>query len=582
MVLILTFYFIAFFSKVYDAIPLQNQIQNLYSGMEKLVAGLLPSTFISPQAIKETILDIEATLLETMPTIKVLHTDPSFYYRHNDFLYIRNNTDLYITLKFPMTQEDIITLEVYQIVIFPVHFHNSSEFSTILTSNTQTFFISQQSDYYAESTLPFSPRDTVSVDILMRMTTPSCLLAIFQDHADNIKSFCEFQVMPSLNILPDLYILDYPQILIRNSPQAQLQCPNRKKLLLNSSYFFYTVPGACAIQTTRSYLPPRINQCDSDNSSESENPPQFPLNLALLQHFFSNDTLAGISGDLLFNQSISIELPPMKFFNHSFDDKLAQAHAIAYQLDKVINATKADEQIFRSMVDPLLTGDITIPMDFFFTPPGYLTLANTVGTVTNLVLVAYLVYKVRIQQAALAMIPQHFPQARAFTLPNFVVTLPSSSTRSPLVKLPTSVDPFNGIAYLVLIILLLYILKKICRYRQNRFQSSPDFDICLEVKKNGTCCFLTLQTVPGCPSDYLTTGSNLCTNVYVSGWFYPQINITWADFAMINKQTNRSVYLSATYKISWLQRFKLRSVFTNQYVLLLFFSHAGKGMYVAL
>ena len=94
--------------------------------------------------------------------------------------------------------------------------------------------------------------------------------------------------------------------------------------------------------------------------------------------------------------------------------------------------------------------------------------------------------------------------------------------------------------------------------------------------------FLTQQTVPGCPSDYLTTGSNLCTNVYVSGWLYPQLNITWADFAMVHRQTNRSVYLASSYKISWIQRFKLRSVFANHYVLLLFFSHAGKGMYVAL
>lgn len=51
----------------------------------------------------------------------------------------------------------------------------------------------------------------------------------------------------------------------------------------------------------------------------------------------------------------------MKFFNHSFNDKLAISRLLSYDLDKVVNATKSDANIYCSIVDPLLYGDIAVP-----------------------------------------------------------------------------------------------------------------------------------------------------------------------------------------------------------------------------
>src|SRR6218665_113654 len=45
--------------------------------------------------------------------------------------------------------------------------------------------------------------------------------------------------------------------------------------------------------------------------------PQYPVNLALLHHFFENDTLGALSGDTLLTQPLSVQLSPMKFFNPS-------------------------------------------------------------------------------------------------------------------------------------------------------------------------------------------------------------------------------------------------------------------------
>jgi len=58
-------------------------------------------------------------------------------------------------------------------------------------------------------------------------------------------------------------------------------------------------------------------------------------------------TLSAFAGGTLLNQSLTVTLPPMKFFNHTFEEKLATDQRLTYQLDKVVNATKDDKQDFQ-------------------------------------------------------------------------------------------------------------------------------------------------------------------------------------------------------------------------------------------
>lgn len=124
------------------------------------------------------------------------------------------------------------------------------------------------------------------------------------------------------------------------------------------------------------------SHCNFDNPLPITNLPKFPINLALLHHFFSNDTLSAFAGDTL-SKSLTVELPPMKFYNHSFDEKLDNDHALAYQLDKVVNATNEDQKILYVYYCQEISQNLRIS---FFTTLGHLTMANAVGTVCNLLL----------------------------------------------------------------------------------------------------------------------------------------------------------------------------------------------------
>ena len=141
----LNFLMYEMFSAVFDLVPLQNQVQQLANAIEQLVAGFLPALFITPSQLRETITDIDETLLERPDGVRVLQQDPSFYYNQHDFLYLRNDSYLYITLKFPMTDRQPIVLYAYNVIIFPVHFFNTSSYSTMLQTDIQAFFYLESS-----------------------------------------------------------------------------------------------------------------------------------------------------------------------------------------------------------------------------------------------------------------------------------------------------------------------------------------------------------------------------------------------------------------------------------------------------
>lgn len=104
---------------------------------------------------------------------------------------------------------------------------------------TSSHFYINQAEYFAESLKSFSSLDRISVDIVVEHLNFSCLLAIFHDQKQNIKSLCQFQVIHSDDIKTDLYILDYLQIPIRNAPSLTVTCPYHVKAPKECSCCFY-------------------------------------------------------------------------------------------------------------------------------------------------------------------------------------------------------------------------------------------------------------------------------------------------------------------------------------------------------
>ncbi len=299
--------------------------------------------------------------------------------------------------------------------------------------------------------------------------------------------------------------------------------------------------------------------------------------MALLQRYFDNETIASFTSNTLLDEPLPVVLPPMKFLNHSFDEKLAISNSLAYDVDHVINATKQDANIYRFMVDPILFGDLIIPTPFFFTPPGYLLIATSSFAVCNTLFTFWLAYRLRLTHAAMMGLLHH---THARTLPPYLIaTILPVGTPSSIFTINAD-DSIDYLVYVILALLLFFLCRKIYKCRSTRFVSSPDFEMCLEIKSKGKCIFLALQRVSGCPTDYVITGSTQNSHLSVHGWIRPYLSITWGDLHIAHAQSGRPLLLTTRIHISFIHRFKLGSIFTNHYECFLFFDHAGRGAYV--
>ena len=140
----------------------------------------------------------------------------------------------------------------------------------------------------------------------------------------------------------------------------------------------------------------------------------------------------------------------------------------------------------------------------------------------------------------------------------------------------TSTRYMDYLGYVILGLFLLIILRKLCKCRVQRFESSPDFDICLEVKAPWRCFFLTIQKVSGCLIDYAIAGTTLSSHISAQGWFRPCVFITWGDLQLVQHTSRCPILLVTKVSISLLTRFKLSGVFTNPYECFFVFCTCGE------
>lgn len=145
--------------------------------------GFLPASLISTSTLKQTIADIDLALMQRYGSIHLPYHDPAYYYGSHNFLYFRSGSDLYITVKFPISTVSLDSLNVYSVTTFPVPFHNASSLLTILITPVHHFLISDRANYFAElSRQPPSLINSLSTQSVPNRSPPVCLLCFRMTH----------------------------------------------------------------------------------------------------------------------------------------------------------------------------------------------------------------------------------------------------------------------------------------------------------------------------------------------------------------------------------------------------------------
>ena len=170
----------------------------------------------------------------------------------------------------------------------------------------------------------------------------TCVSALLQNDRNLITRFCQFHLRPerlTASVLP----LTPTTILLTNISSLTYTCNRKPAVVSGCIQCQMTVPCHCSIDTSLGFIHPRLTDCVcvGDNVTIYHT-----VNLAVLQSFFQDKHLGSLLGDTLLQRFLPIELPAFRIFEANDTSRLAKYSRYSYNLDRAINITKADGQVF--------------------------------------------------------------------------------------------------------------------------------------------------------------------------------------------------------------------------------------------
>lgn len=120
-----------------------------------------------------------------------------------------------------------------------------------------------------------------------------------------------------------------------------------------------------------------------------------PVNLALLQQFFDQDSHSTIFGDTIFQDFVKIQIPNFHIFNHSFSQYLANDKTQHLSLKRIAKAVKHDGKIFPTLAESMPDGQVTFAVDNWPDTSGILAIIATSLAFIGFVFSIWSCYKIR-------------------------------------------------------------------------------------------------------------------------------------------------------------------------------------------
>ncbi|CAC5417671.1 unnamed protein product [Mytilus coruscus] len=183
----------------------------------------------------------------------------------------------------------------------------------------------------------------------------SCLVSIFNNDKHKVQSLCDFRFLHS-KITPKIMYLKSSAIVVYKIPQISVDCSGKQIIHQGCDFCIMNIPCQCSIATKLLNYPPSITSCKRSNNITVVH----PINLALLQQFFTSKQLTEINGSSTFVEKMNINVPDFKIYNHSYSSFLVKDQKEHLSLKKMAKVAKKERVISQDLTEPLLDGQIDI------------------------------------------------------------------------------------------------------------------------------------------------------------------------------------------------------------------------------
>jgi hypothetical protein len=335
-----------------------DQLVLLHSSLLMLKHHFLTFDLLPFEQAKELIQQIDQHIHES-GFLYLADKNPLSLYQDTDLYYFRVNETIHIGLKLKVTPFKA-PLILFKLVTFSIQV--DSEHTSTLSRQPQYIAINDVDEMY----LTFDDTPTLQDDkfyfmghdqhVLWPKSTPTCILALFQDDLPTARSLCQTLFEP-FNQKPTAVHLGGDMFLFQNLLKIQLISVEgaTHDVILNSAPRSMYIPCNNKITTAAGVL--YSSHCRVPPKTTSTHITGHVANLHVLTSLIDDELMAKMRADISLTTSFNFTLPKIKLFEFE-DPQMDAAFRILDQpqipLSAVINQTLQDGLVYKSESDKLV------------------------------------------------------------------------------------------------------------------------------------------------------------------------------------------------------------------------------------
>lgn len=346
-----------------------------------------------------------------------------------------------------------------------------------------------------------------------------------------------------------------------------LECPQQHSMTPGCTFCVITIPCECALSTQQVYFPPQLSSCEKNSTAITK---LYPVNLALLQNFFNSSRLAAFYPDTVFVTPIQVNIPSFKMYNHTMSNLMTADAKDHLSLRKMVNATKHDQIIYKSLTEPLLAGIIT-PNTRGLEIPSILAYISFAFTIVILFLLGLVFLRLRKLTFAL-MLLSGTPVSKSQHVP--IIHYESQNLDNAVPDLSSTCSVFQYDSNVFSMLLLLCLTLILIRFIYRKIYTNHT-TISVELTTGSSCVSIPLLHLPLCPPYWSIEYPSKLSNFSVKGRFSPKLNVSWTVFHVTNRFTDKVLIVPDIIPISYLQAYKITKILKRPFIAFLTLTHDG-------
>lgn len=545
----------------------------LYAGLVMLVSGRLSPSVLSMDRIEAVANHINSALQSEHPGFHVEMSQLRNFYLNAELIVARRSHTLYLGLKYPITSP-ASTLKVFNLHTLPIPTKPGSTHATILNTDVEVFGLTSDQQHFAviaksdleacqSNSFNFCPNQLP----LTSTSANHCVKSLFFNDKVAIKNTCNFTFL--FNTAPSQVLPLYDnKVVLYNIPQYTLQCPSQTHNRKGCAFCFVDIMCKCSFVSQNYFVPASLQKCGKIENKTSSSSHLFPINLAMLSHYFDDKALAHIQSDTLLDHPLEIITPDFNISNDTIDSVLVDDKASHMDLAKVVEKSKHDEIIFKSQTEALLHQHLPNMLSTFPTIMDILTIIATAMSGLSLVGVFLLFAR----------------YAKADPLPPLTFNPYTTPRQSPII--PTAdndfwvyiITDFASLFFIViLIITLIYLIIKKYHYTMR-----CNTTLFLELTDGTTCVTLPLLNLAHCPRFWHVKADSYLSDFKVNGFFVKTLTVDFHGLTLENVFSPQILTPPSSIPLSPITGIVVQRLLKRQFWAFLLLTHKSYSNYLTI